>query len=328
MDLKHRARVLCVDDDSNLLEGIARNLRGHFEVSTAKSGDEGLSELRKNTQYAVVVSDLKMPGMDGVDFLARVRQISPDAVRILLTGQADLDAAIAAVNEGRVFRLLCKPCRPEALIMAVEAAVEQHRLITAERELLEETLRGCVNALSEVLASVSPDAFGRAIRVRQLLSKLLKYLGVQDRWAIEVAAMLSQIGCVTLPAPVLKKIGHGETLTPAEQAMKDRVPIFLEQLLDSIPRLGPVRKILRYMNKNFDGTGVPRDGVAGESIPWGARALKAALDLDALEQQGLPTELALHTLRGRNGLYDNMIIDAIALTQGIQDNNSLPPKVP
>src|SRR5581483_4464924 len=238
MDPKHRARVLCVDDDSNLLEGIARNLREHFEVSTAKSGDEGLSELRKNPQYAVVVSDLKMPGMDGVDFLARVRQISPDAVRILLTGQADLDAAIAAVNGGRVFRFLCKPCRPEALIMAVEAAVEQHRLITAERELLEETLRGCVNALSEVLASVSPDAFGRAIRVRQLLSKLLKYLGVQDRWAIEVAAMLSQIGCVTLPAPVLKKIGHGETLTPAEQAMKDRVPIFLEQLLDSIPRLG------------------------------------------------------------------------------------------
>jgi hypothetical protein len=119
----------------------------------------------------VVVSDLQMPGMDGITLLSSLRKVSPDTVRVLLTGHADVDAAIAAVNEGNIFRFLRKPCPPGALLRALEASVEQYRLITAERVLLEQTLRGSLKTLTDILAFVNPVAFGRAIRSRKIVGE-------------------------------------------------------------------------------------------------------------------------------------------------------------
>jgi DNA-binding NtrC family response regulator len=117
------------------------------ESTTATSGKAGLERLSSDGPFAVVVSDMRMPEMNGAAFLAQVRERAPDTVRVLLTGQADLDSAIAAVNEGQIFRFLTKPCAPEMLISSLRAAEEQHRLITAERVLLEQTLHGAVKAL-------------------------------------------------------------------------------------------------------------------------------------------------------------------------------------
>src|SRR5918911_2964995 len=166
-------RVLCVDDEPNVLEGLRRTLGGHYRVRTAVGGAAGLEAIEREGPFAVVVSDLRMPEMDGVAFLSRVRQRSPDTVRVLLTGQADLDAAIAAVNEGHIFRFLSKPCAQPVLFQALAAAEEQYRLITAERVLLEQTLYGSIKALTDILALAVPSAFGRAVRAKAHLSELL-----------------------------------------------------------------------------------------------------------------------------------------------------------
>ena len=174
-------RVLCVDDEPNVLAGLRRCLRGHFAVTTAVGGAAGLDALRAEGRFAVVVSDLRMPGMDGVAFLSQVRALAPDTVRVLLTGQADLEAAIASVNEGHIFRFLMKPCAPTQLLAAVDAAAEQHRLLTAERELLEQTLHGSIKALTEALALANPTSFGRATRLKQLVGEpeqLLDAVGI------------------------------------------------------------------------------------------------------------------------------------------------------
>ena len=105
-----RPRVLCVDDEPQVLEGLALNLRRHYEVHVAGSGAEGLQRLEQDGPFAVVLSDMRMPGMTGAVFLAHVRQRAPDSVRLLLTGHAELDAAIAAINTGHIFRFLAKPC--------------------------------------------------------------------------------------------------------------------------------------------------------------------------------------------------------------------------
>jgi|ERR1017187_6542435 HD-GYP domain-containing protein (c-di-GMP phosphodiesterase class II) len=124
--------------------------------------------------------------------------------------------------------------------------------------------------------------------------------------------MLSQIGHVTLPQATLEKAYHGEILSEAEQAMLQRVPTVTEQVLGNIPRLEPVREILRYQHKHFDGTCEPADARRGEDIPWGARALKVAYDLDTLEGEGLSISLAFDTLRGRDGWYDPALVEALA----------------
>jgi response regulator RpfG family c-di-GMP phosphodiesterase len=267
-----RTRVLFVDDEANLLEALTRSLYGsHFDVTTALGSQAGLEILRQKGPFAVVVSDLHMPGMDGVTLLRHARELAPDTVRVLFTGQPDLDNAIAAVNEGSIFRFITKPCSSQTLVNTLQAAAEQHRLITAERVLLEETLRGSIKALTDVLALANPVAFGRATRIRQSVSALLSHFGLQDGWPVEVAAMLSQIGCVTLPPRTLEKLYHGEAMSPSEQSMVDRMPIVVDQLLGHIPRLEPVRQILGYEHKRYDGSGTPRDGVSGEAMPWGAR---------------------------------------------------------
>ena len=131
-----RARVLCVDDEPNVLAALSRTLQPFHDVVTATGAAAAIARLERGEAFHVVVSDLKMPEMDGVAFFGRVRQLSPDSVRVLLTGNADLSGAIAAVNEGQVFRFLVKPCASDALLRALAAAVEQqHRVIGAVLDL-------------------------------------------------------------------------------------------------------------------------------------------------------------------------------------------------
>lgn len=309
-------RILCVDDEPNVLEALNRHLRRHFAVATAVGAAAGLALLEREPPFAVVVSDLRMPGMDGVAFLSRVRELAPDTVRILLTGQADLEATISAVNEGNIFRFLSKPCSPENLTRALQAAAEQNRLITAERVLLEHTLHGTIKTLSDILGLANPAAFGRASRAKEHVSKLAVHLGIAERWQVEVAAMLSQIGCVTLPPQTADKIYHGRELTSAERAMGDQLPAVAAQLLANIPRLEAVRDMLVYQDKHFDGTGTPPDSVRGAHIPLGARLLKVVLDFDALEANDVLGELAVDTLRGRAGWYDPDVLQGFAEVLG------------
>jgi response regulator RpfG family c-di-GMP phosphodiesterase len=307
-----KPRVLLVDDEPELLAGVARNLRSeHFEISTASAGLLAIEMLRTSGPFAVIVSDLRMPEMDGVEVLRRARELAPDTVRLLFTGQLDLENAIAAVNEGAIFRCLLKPCPRTRLAMTLKAAVKQYRLLTAERVLLEQTLHGSIKALTDVLALASPMAFGRATRLREAVGAIGAALGVSERWHVEVAAMLSQIGSVTLPPSTLEKVYQGGVLSEAEESMVRRMPAITEQVLDHIPRLEPVREILYCQHKHFDGTGEP-PGAGGEAIPWGGRALKVALDLDVLESEGMETSLAFDTLRGRKGWYDPAIVEAFA----------------
>jgi len=305
-------RILCVDDEPNILDGLTRQLRHHFSVTIAVGGAAGLQKLEREGPFAVVVSDLRMPGMDGVAFLRSVREATPETVRVLLTGQADLNASIAAVNEGAIFRFLTKPCPPEILLPALQAAAEQYRLITGERILLKETLQGSVKALIDILAQANPVAFGQAMRVKPFVAMLTSHMGMRDSWQVEVAAMLSQVGCVSLPAATAEKLYNGVKLSPAEEAMVDRLPEVTSRLLANIPRLEPVRDILLYLRKHFDGSGPPEQMVFGEAIPWGARVLKVVLDFDVLQTQGLSTQEAFKILRGRSGWYDGAILDELA----------------
>ncbi len=305
-----RPRLLCVDDEPNVLAGFQRNLRDRFVVVTAPSGEAGLDQLRKGSPFAVILSDMRMPGMDGAAFLAAARGLSPDSVRVLLTGHADFDSALAAVNQGQIFRFLTKPCPHDLVVSTLEAAARQYRLVNAERELLEHTLTGAVKTMSEILALSNPTAFGRASRVHRTVIALCEQLAVPDRWAIEVAAQLSQLGCIQLSAQVAEKVYFGQPLSSAEQAQVRRIPALADQLLANIPRLEPVREILAALDQ-WSEAPEPRLAPARGEPPLGTRLLKAAIDLDSLEATGMGAAEALSVLQARLGAYDPRVLEAL-----------------
>ncbi len=303
-------KILCVDDEANVLQAYQRNLRKQFTIDTALGGEPALALMASQGPYAVIVSDMQMPGMDGVQFLMQAKEKAPDTVRIMLTGNADQQTAIAAVNQGQIFQFLNKPCSPENLALALENGVKQYRLITAERELLENTLNGCIKMLTEVLGSAEPHSFGRGELLRSYMRSFAECLHITQTWDLELAAMLSQIGCVTIPPELIKKSREGRGLSGAEKDMLVRVPEIGAKLLANIPRLDSVAKTVLYQNKNYDGSGFPLDSVTGDDIPIGSRILKVLSDLAQLESARVPKFKALGQMQGRVGWYDPRVLDA------------------
>lgn len=304
-------RILCVDDDTNILEGYQRALRKEFDIFTASGGEEALLKLRDEGPFAVVVSDMRMPGMDGVQLLARVKQDAPESVRIMLTGNADQQTAMNAVNEGNIFRFLTKPCTAEQLSNALRAGLEQHRLITAERELLEKTLKSSLKVLVDIISLVNPTAFSRASRVKRLARNLAHRLELRNRWEIEVAALLSQIGCVTVPEATLTKIAQGLPLNLEELRMFQQHPQVGHDLLVRIPRMERVARIISMQNIRFrdhrsNGADTNRDPVT-----TGAMILNLALDFDRMCDSGHTERQAFAELSGRIDWYDPVVLAAL-----------------
>jgi response regulator RpfG family c-di-GMP phosphodiesterase len=300
-------RVLCIDDDRQLLEGLKRTLRQRFEIVTAGGGPAALQLLRSDTNFAVVVSDYRMPGADGIALLGQIRTILPDAARILLTGQADLKAAAAAVNVGNVFRFMLKPCPPDILIPALTAGVEYYTVKRNERDLLEKTLQGSMKAVTQMLSIVNPAAFGRSERAARLMTEMMAMIGLRDRWEAELAAMLSQIGCITIPPVVVEKIYHGRPLEPEERQMADRLPAAAARILADIPRLEEVRRILLHQADPFDESPVAPPGT-DHGTPLPSRLLRTILDFDDLQSQGYDVKEAFSRMRARPRCYDPDIL--------------------
>lgn len=142
MEPRLRPRIVCVDDEPHVVGGLALHLRRRYDVEIATSGAAGLELLDGVPQAAVVISDMRMPGVNGAEFLSKAYAKHPSTARILLTGFSEVDSAVQAVNEGHIFRFLFKPCPPPDLLRTVDAAAELHRPTLAAREILEKTLHG------------------------------------------------------------------------------------------------------------------------------------------------------------------------------------------
>jgi hypothetical protein len=211
------------------------------------------------------------------------------------------------VNQGNIFRFLQKPCVGEVLGRTVEAALEQHRLITAERVLLEQTLRGAIEVLTEMLSLASPDVFSRAARVRESVRQLAALLNFSDAWKFEVAAMLSHIGCITVPPAILSKVAAGELLSEAEKRIFAAHPQVGHGLLARIPRLEDVASMVARQHEACED---PAEVAGHDYVLLGARALKAAFDFDLLKMAGVAPLDAVARMRASGG-YNLRVLDAL-----------------
>ncbi len=306
-----QVRVLCVDDDGNILEAMKRTMRDAFTLVTALGGEDGMARLDSEGPFAVIVSDLRMPVVDGVTLLAHAREVSPTTTRILLTGHADVEQAIRSVNEGNVFRFLTKPCAGSVLRAAILAGIEQHRLVNAERVLQEQTLRGSIRAMTELLSLVHPLVGAQTSRVRRLVVEMATALALDDVWRVEVAALLANLGLVTVPHATVERLHAGESLSEREEEQLARAPETAAKVLANIPHMEEVQSVLLYQRTHFDGSHSPVPGVKGEKLPMAARLLRLVVDFDQLTSHGLPARQSLDVLSGRRGRYDPKLLELL-----------------
>ena len=299
-------KILFVDDETNVLESIARQLRKRFTLSTALSGQEALRIMKEEGPFAVIISDMRMPGMDGVQLLERVKELYPDTVRMMLTGNADQGTAIEAVNKGQIFKFLNKPSSTAVLVPAIALAQRQYRLITAEKELLDMTLKGSVKVLAELLSLSNPTAFSCGYRIKNVVVELALLLDQGHIWKFEIAALMSQIGCITLPIEILHKKNADIHLTVQEDDMYRSHPKAGASLLAGIPRLESVAAMIAEQLRPYDA--FTEELSSDEESNLGAQILHAALDYDRLLFRGKTHKDAIRELSLETGEYNPEVL--------------------
>lgn len=315
---KEKDRVLLVDDEPHILSSFERELGESYTLETANSGAEALERISTDGPYAVVISDQKMPEMDGIEFLSRVREIAPDTVRIMLTGHADLDTAIEAVNSGYIFRFLTKPCPSETLATVVDAGINQYKLILAERELhtlmkLKKAMDGIILGFSTLLEARDPYTAGHQRRVANLAMAIGDSMGLdEDRIAaIRLSALVHDIGKIYVPADFLNKPGK---LTDIEYSILWTHPQVGHDILQSVDFVWPISDIVWQHHEKMDGSGYPR-GLSGENILLEARILSVSDVIEAMASHrpyraSLGIELALEEIEAKRGThFDPIVVD-------------------
>jgi ActR/RegA family two-component response regulator len=301
--------VLVVDDDPNVIAAHRRTLR-QFDVTYARGAVEALDRIRE-MPFAVCVSDMRMPGMSGNTLLTRIRDESPDTVRIMLTGDADIRTAIGAVNDGNIFRFLAKPCPTPLLVNAIRAGLAQHRLVVGERELLEKTLSGTVRVLTDVLGAVNPAAFNQTLRIHEHVQQVTARLGLPNPWQYEVAAMLSQLGCISLGSETLEAVYSGREVSDVDCQRFALHASIAHDLLSNIPRLEVVARMIARQHESIDLRNVMQPLSERDPAEVGGAILHTAIELERVIARGASRTEAVTELRTRTQEFDPLIVTAL-----------------
>lgn len=300
-------KILCVDDEEAILRGFKLNLNNKFELHFASDGIEGLELFKREGGFAAVLSDMRMPRMSGAEMLHEIKKIDSEVVTVLLTGHTDFESAMAAVNDGNVFRMLSKPCPPDVLRKVLKDAIEQYDLITSKRILLDQTLRGAVDALAQSLAITQPLFFGRAQRVRRMANGLAEAVQLVESWRVGVAAIFSQLAYLSIPNHWSESVYYRKDLKPELKAMLKDLPEETLKIIDLIPGLTDIREILQRIDIQ------PKFEIDdGSGIRTAASILRVALDYDYYQEQGHADALIIQTLISRADTYDQKITEALS----------------
>ncbi len=260
-------KVLFVDDEERLLNAIERRFRDEINLTTALGGPAGLEKIKSSGPFAVIITDMRMPGMDGLQFIAEARKIASNSVFVMLTGNQDLTTVVEAVNRGQVFRFLTKPCPADNLLEAIRSGIKQYDLVVGRQDLLHQTFSGSVKLLCEVLELAQPEQLGRAQEVQRILDALMVKLEMSKHWEFKVAARLANVGCVVVAGTE----EDGEELLQEQAAAAAR-------LVAHIPRLESVAAIIRQYPSS-KGEFPELDGRRESLIQCGATLLRLAHEM-------------------------------------------------
>ena len=312
-------KVLLVDDEPQILSSIQREIGRSYHLVTAASGKEALDILSSQGPFAVVISDLQMPEMDGIALLDRIKHIAPDTTRIMLTGHADRDSVIEAINSGYLFRFLEKPIVGEQLVQAIDDGLLQYRGVKAQKELFalrknQNVLSGVVRSFIRLMEKRDPYTAGHQERVAELATAIAREMGLSSEAieAITTAGIIHDIGKVYVPSAFLNRPGK---LSPVEFAVIKEHPTVGYSVLKEVEFERPVAEFVYQHHERLDGSGYPQ-GLSGDAIHLEARIICVADIVEAMSSHrpyrpalGL-VEARQEILRGKGEIYDSEAVSA------------------
>lgn len=280
MDKKYN--ILLVDDEEDNLALLYRTLRGVYNLEKTTSPLHAL-EILKEKHFELVISDHKMPEMDGVEFLKHVQVHYPATMRILLTAYSDANILIDAINYAKIYRYVKKPFNPEELQLIVSSALEYYQLKYDNDKLisdLKELFSGTIKAIMEALDAKDSYTSGRSKRITYYSVIVAKQLGLStiDIGKVELAGMLHDIGMIGVSDEILYKI---DALSQEEYDEIKKHITYSVKILEDIKQLKDVVEIIKYHHEKYDGTGYPY-GIKGEDIPLGSRIIAVADAFDSI----------------------------------------------
>jgi response regulator RpfG family c-di-GMP phosphodiesterase len=303
--------ILFVDDEPNILDSFRRQLYKKYKIKTASNGKEALEFLSTSGPIPVIISDLRMPVMDGVQFFTKVKEIAPDSVRILLTGHADLTTAINAINEGKIFQFLTKPCPAQTLLEAIQAGMDHYSAATLDRTLLEQSHQMNLRLLTEMLSLANPAAYSRTMQIRKIVNRILSNLNTVNAWQYQLAATLCHIGCIAISSSLFEKAMAGDVLSERETRLITSHPMIGFRLLENVTRIESVALMIRDQDQDFST--YPQFSNEGETpeAHLGAQILKVAINYAKLVLNGMAHEEAINFLTALGLIYNPSIVKAL-----------------
>jgi len=324
---RRNTKVLYVDDEAALLSAFKSLLRKEeVETHVLQDSTQIQSVLDKNGPFAVVFSDQRMPGLDGVGVLETVVKSHPTTIRVMVTGYSDHTDTMRAINIGGITSYIPKPWKDDHLRELTRECVERYNLAAENKHLLSElsvankslqelldgTVAGTVRLLGDVIESVNPDAASRAIRIRQLGKAFLDMwteIDIEERRDIQTALDLCYLGIAVLP-PWIQVSLNKQGLGAIDRFDVAKNHHFLAAgLVKEIPRFENAARIIRLLAKDYSGAGDPSDEhVAGETIPLGARLLHILNELERRRTENYHGKEILEKMLEQPTKFDPAII--------------------
>ncbi len=310
--MKDQYTILMVDDEPNILSGYKRSLGRKYNMVTAEGGQAGLDAISEHGSIPIVITDMRMPGMDGLAFLRAAQRVNKRGVYAMLTGNADQQTAINAINEGQIFRFLNKPCPGEQLDLAIQACIRQYELIEAEHILLRDTLAGSIKLLTQIVTLTDPRMAQTNESVRLDAIRLAKNLGIAVDWRLSIAATLCMIGSAV--------VDSGTTLCALSEETLDRHARIGANLIRHIPKLGEVSEVIArqreviQLPESLDMSDMLSRSDPGPRLVICASILRMAVDFRrSVLACNYDRQLAFDTSIQGNNSYDNRLIEACRL---------------
>ena len=330
-----KTRILAVDDEESIRAILRTILEGEgYLCDTAASADEAINRLREN-QYDVILTDIMMPGISGIELLELVREREDEIAVIMLTALNDIDVSIRALKSG-AYDYISKPFRLDDVTISIEMALQKRALIlenrdyqrNLEKKVLEQSRKiqasfiKSIEALARTLEAKDPETRDHSLRVTEYSVRTAEEMGLSPAEVedIRVAAALHDIGKIGISDVILDK---DRALREEEVEHIQRHPLIAAEILGPIDELKEIIHLIKHHHENYDGSGYPT-GIAGDEIPLGSRIIAVADTFDAITStrpyRKAKTELfAVEEIKKYSGSqFDPDVIAAFLQAMGYQ----------
>ena len=317
-------KILMVDDDLENIKLLGNILRDeNYMLGFASDGNKALKLLKEANDYDLVLLDVNMPNLNGYEVCRMMKEhpILKDIPVIFLSSYSEVDFIVEGFESG-ANDYVTKPIKKKELLARIntqlklkevensliDSIIEKEKLLVSEQQLLDKTLKGSIKILIDILSMIGPVALFPTKKTSQNAKKLASDLNITKVWELEIALLLSKLGCITIPSEVLQNKLEGKNISAEQNKIFLQHPQLGKKLLSNIPRFEYIAESIAYQFKHYDGSGYPDDDIQGERIPLFGRILVILNDIEELNHSGNTREENLRQLQSRENWYDPQLL--------------------